>query len=276
MPGFFGTQAEPGGWLGVAIDEVTPEKAKAVKLSDIHGVVISDVSSDSPAAKAGLKAGDMVTEYNGQRVEGAIEFRRLVHETPAGRVAQMAVWRDGHAQKLSVTVGESPAFGGAGSESGSQFPATDPFAGAEPQLFGRGRPARPGVGDDTFNGRGNGSAAGALRLGVAVEDLTAERGNSLGVPDGTGVLITEVRPGSAGEAAGLKAGDVITKIDNDRVRGLAELREQLRNKREEKEVTLGVWRKGSEINVKVQPAKPQAPSERRRNKANDSDRVIPL
>src|SRR6266853_2100269 len=94
-------------WLGVETHEVTPEDAKNLKLSAERGVVVAGVTEDSPAAKAGLKEKDVITEVNGQRVEGAAQFRRIIHEIPAGRTAQLSVWRDGRAQTLSATLGKA-------------------------------------------------------------------------------------------------------------------------------------------------------------------------
>src|SRR5574337_1614614 len=73
------------GWLGVAIAEVTADKAKELKLPAVRGVLLTAVEAESPAAKAGLKTSDVVTEFNGQRVEGTAQFRRLGCETPRGR-----------------------------------------------------------------------------------------------------------------------------------------------------------------------------------------------
>jgi C-terminal processing protease CtpA/Prc len=98
---------ERSGWLGVEIQEVTSEKAKDLKLPGERGVLLERVVTDSPAAKAGLKENDVVTEINGQRVEGAAQFRRMIHEIPAGRSVQLTVWRDGRAQTLNVTVGKA-------------------------------------------------------------------------------------------------------------------------------------------------------------------------
>jgi S1-C subfamily serine protease len=72
-------------------------------------VAISDVGANTPAAKAGLKKGDVITEYNDQHVEEIVQFRRMVQETPPGRTVQLSVWRDGHAQTISVEVGNVSA-----------------------------------------------------------------------------------------------------------------------------------------------------------------------
>src|SRR5256885_1016659 len=94
-------------WLGVETREVTADSAKELKLSAERGVVVGRVTPDSPAAKAGLKEKDVITEVNGQRVEGAAQFRRMVHEIPAGRTVQLGIWRDGHGQPLSVTLAKA-------------------------------------------------------------------------------------------------------------------------------------------------------------------------
>jgi len=86
---------------------VTADKAKELKLSAERGVVLGRIVPDSPAAKAGLKENDVVTEINGQRVEGAAQFRRMIHEIPAGRSIQLSVWRDGRTQAISATLGKS-------------------------------------------------------------------------------------------------------------------------------------------------------------------------
>jgi membrane-associated protease RseP (regulator of RpoE activity) len=94
-------------WLGVETHEVNADNAKELKLPAERGVVVAGVTKDSPAAKAGLKENDVITEVNGQRVEGSAQFRRMIHEIPAGRTAQLAVWRDGRTQTLSATLGKA-------------------------------------------------------------------------------------------------------------------------------------------------------------------------
>jgi len=231
-----------GGWLGVSIEEVTSDKAKELKLPAERGVLVTEVDSDSPAAKAGLKANDVITEYNGQHVEGAAEFRRLIRETPPGRTAQLAVWRDGRSQSLSAQLGDSGE-----------------------QMRQRMRVIMPK--DFTFkmtppNIEFFGNIARTPMLGIGVQDLDGQLGNYFGAPEGEGVLVTEVRSGSPAEKAGLKAGDVITKIDGARVRNSGELRDHLREKRDSKTVSLTVIRKGAEVsvNVEVEQPKPAAPS----------------
>src|SRR5215475_9605475 len=95
------------GWLGVGVSEVNAAKVKELKLPAERGVVLGKIVPESPAAKAGLKENDVVTEINGQRVEGTEQFRRMIREIPAGRTVQLSIWRDGKQQILSATLGKS-------------------------------------------------------------------------------------------------------------------------------------------------------------------------
>ena len=111
--GIIGAQFLAGGgsYLGVGVAEVTPERAKALKLKEERGAEITSVEADSPAAKAGLKAHDVVLEYNGQRVEGIEQFTRMVRETPAERQVRLTISRDGATQALTATIGQRKGYG---------------------------------------------------------------------------------------------------------------------------------------------------------------------
>src|SRR3974377_1045413 len=87
-----------GSWLGVETNEVTPEKVKERTLPAERGVLLGKIVPDSPAAKAGLKERDVVTELNGQRVEGTAQFRRMIREIPAGRTELLTLFRDGRSK----------------------------------------------------------------------------------------------------------------------------------------------------------------------------------
>ncbi|HZV89210.1 MAG TPA: PDZ domain-containing protein [Candidatus Binatus sp.] len=230
-------------WLGVESQEITSEKAKELKLPAERGVLLERVVPDSPAAKAGLKDNDVITEINGQRVEGAAQFRRMIHEIPAGRSAQFTVWRDGRAQTVSVTLGKSE-------DRGNMWFRTAPRAFS----FQLPKIEIPEVAPLDMDW---GSYAGVLagsrpRLGIDAEDLNGQFGAFFGAPDGEGVLVREVNSGSPAEKAGVKSGDVITSLNGERVRSLGDLREKLAGKREEKTVKLGVLRNKSEVSVTVE------------------------
>jgi serine protease Do len=237
------------GWLGVETQEVTSEKAKELKLSAERGVVLGKIIPDSPAAKAGLKENDVVMEINGQRVEGAAQFRRMLHEIPAGRTIQLTVWRDGHSQTLNATLGKSE-------ERHRSMKMVAPTPGA----FAFRMPDMNVIPDiPSMEWNGGMVLGGHPRLGIDAEDLSGQLATFFGAPDGEGILVREVNSGSAAEKAGVKAGDVITSLDGDRIRSVGELREKLSAKRDDKDKTvkLGVLRNKSALALSVElPAAP--------------------
>ena len=232
-----------GSWLGVETQEVTAEKAKELKLSAERGVVIGKVLEESPAAKAGLKDGDVVTEINGQRIEGAAQFRRMIREIPAGRTVQLSVWRDGHAQTVSATLGEMQ-------ENRKRF------ANAMPQVFNFRMPEMPEVapmpGVPSIEWDNGSLVMGQPRLGIDAEDVSGQLGSYFGAPDGEGILVRDVNPGSAAEKAGVKAGDVITSLNGERIHGLSELRSKLSAAGEGKTAKLGVLRNKTAVTLDVE------------------------
>src|SRR5438552_1517435 len=98
-----------GSYLGIGVVEIIPERARELHLKDERGVEVRCVDADSPAAKAGLKEGDVVLDYNGQRVEGGEQFMRLVRETPGGRSVSLLISRNGANQTLTATIGQRRA-----------------------------------------------------------------------------------------------------------------------------------------------------------------------
>jgi serine protease Do len=245
-PGVFVTSDEDGGgWLGVEIGEVTAEKAKDLKLTAERGVVVMDVEPDGPAGKAGLKENDVITQYDGQVVEGTVQFRRLVRETPTGRSVALVISRNGATQNVAVELGERSAFfekrlKGKMRDFDNAFSFSMPsqdFMLAMPPVDAR-----------------------MPSLGINAEELSGQLGTYFGAPDGTGILVRDVRSGTAADKAGLKAGDVIVKVDGKPIRTLADLRAELRGKSDQKTVALGIIRKSAEMSVTVGIERPQ-PSE---------------
>src|SRR5713226_2507308 len=96
-------------FLGVGVSEIDSERAKALNLKEERGVEVKNVDEDSPAAKAGVKVGDVVLDYNGQRVEGMEQFVRFVRETPVGRAVKLLISRNGATQTLTPTIGSRPS-----------------------------------------------------------------------------------------------------------------------------------------------------------------------
>jgi serine protease Do len=236
-------------WLGVETNEVTPDKAKELKLSAERGVVLGKIVPDSPAAKAGLKENDVVTEINGQRVEGAAQFRRMIHEIPAGRSIQLTVWRDGRAQTISATLDKSE----------ERHRAMRPMIAPTPGTFAFRMPEMPDIPSMEWNGNML-FGGGQPRLGIDAEDLNGQLGAFFGAPEGEGILVRDVNSGSPAEKAGVKAGDVITSLNGERIRSVGELREKLSAKHDDKDrtVKLGVLRNKSEISLSVEVPAPPA------------------
>ncbi len=240
------------GWLGVETHEVTADKAKELKLAAERGVVLGKIVPDSPAAKAGLKENDVVTEINGQRVEGAAQFRRMIHEIPAGRSVQLTVWRDGSTQNVSATLGKSE----------ERHHAMKMLA-PTPGTFAFRMPEIPEIPPMEWNGNMV-FGGGPPRLGIDAEDVSGQLGAFFGAPDGEGILVRDVNSGSPAEKAGVKAGDVITSLNGERIRTVGELREKLSGKGEDKDRTakLGVLRNKSQLTLSVELPAPAARTKR--------------
>ena len=238
-------------WLGVETQEVTSEKAKDLKVSADHGVFVGKVLPDSPASKAGLKDNDVVTEINGQRVEGTAQFRRMIREIPAGRAVQLSVWRDGKQQTITATLGKAEE-------------RHNTLMKASPQAFAFRVPQMPNIPDvPGFEWNGGMLPGGKARLGIDAEDLGGQLGTYFGAPDGEGILVRSVNSDSPAEKAGVKAGDVITSFNGDRIRSAAELREKLAGVEAGKTVRLGVLRNKSNVTLTVELPAPVSKEKRK-------------
>jgi serine protease Do len=234
---------ESGSWLGVETREVTASNVKELKLPGERGVVIGKVLDDSPAAKAGLKDNDVITEINGQRVEGATQFRRMIREIPAGRSVQLTVWRNGRSESITTKLGKM--------QEGRRIRISK----AAPQVFNFRMPEMPEMAPmpdiPSIEWEGGGLLMGRPRLGIDAEDISGQLGSYFGVPEGEGILVREVNPGSAAEKAGMKAGDVITSLNGEKIHGLGELRSKLAGN-DGKTVKLGVLRNKSAMTLDVE------------------------
>jgi serine protease Do len=234
---------EGGSWLGVETRDVTADNVKELKLPGERGVVIGKVLDDSPAAKAGLKDNDVITEINGQRVEGATQFRRMIREIPAGRSVQLTVWRNGRSESITTKLGKMQEGRGIR------------ISKAAPQVFNFRLPEMPEVAPmpeiPSIEWEGGGLLMGRPRLGIDAEDISGQLGSYFGVPEGEGILVREVNPGSAAEKAGVKAGDVITSFNGEKIHGLGELRSKLAGN-DGKTVKLGVLRNKSAMTLDVE------------------------
>jgi serine protease Do len=232
----------PGSYIGASIRDIDSDAAARNTES---GVVIEDVRPDGPAAAAGLRAGDVVVEFDGERVRSAQQFSRLVQETPPGRATRAIVMRDGKRTELSVT----PEAG-----SGRDFRIdSDRIRDEIDRAFESARSFR-------IEPRG---ARGPL--GAQVQELTPELATYFGAKDG--VLIAAVNADSPAAHAGLRAGDVITAVNGATVGSSADLQRSIRTGSETQELTLTIVRDKKESSVAVRldvrtrqrPARPLRP-----------------
>ncbi len=260
-----------GSWLGTETLDVTGERVKELKLPAERGVFIDHVAPDSPAAKAGLKEKDVVTELNGQRVESALQFRRMIHEIPAGRNVQLTVWRDGRAQTVDATLGKAEI-----SRHNTMTATPGTFAFRLPEMpEGAELSELPEVAEipdmPAMEFGGNVMYAGHPRLGIDGEDLSGQLGTFFGAPEGEGILVRAVGNDTAAEKAGLKAGDVITSLNGERIRSVGDLRQQLSrhdagsdkdSAAKGQTVKLGVLRNKSEISLNVELPAPTGRTKR--------------
>ena len=256
-----------GSWIGVSVRDVTDEDVSKFKLPVASGALVEDVTRDSPAATAGLKTGDVIVEFDGEKVRGTRHLTRLVQETPSGRSVQASVMRDG--QRTSITV--QPETAGRDGFMGSfdvpdlariwamPAPPAPPAAPSAPKPPAPPAPPVPPARGffefDELIGRGSG------RLGITVQELQPQLADYFGVRDG--LLVTSVTSGSAAEKAGVKAGDVITTLDGTSVRSTSDLRQRTMRLDDGAEVTLGVTRDKKALTLK---GKVDAASERPRTR----------
>jgi serine protease Do len=193
------TASVKGGFLGVGIQEITPERAKALKLRDGMGVEVTRVRPESPAEMGGLKSGDVILQYSGAKVEGMEQISRMVRETPVGKDVKIDIVRNGSPLSVTVRIGPNP---------GLQLFSRDGFAPNAPDA--------PRV----FQGWRS------PMLGVEVEALEGQLAHYFGVKQG--VLVRSVMQHSPAEKAAIQAGDVILRVDDAPVSTPAEVSAKLR------------------------------------------------
>jgi serine protease Do len=180
------------GMLGVGIQDLTEELAEQLHIREAKGALVSQVAKDSPAARAGLEAGDVVVLYDGKEVPDANRLRKLVAATAPGTRIAVGVIRNGKERTFNVTVGMLPAE------------ATSEAAAPAGQTSDR-----------------------LAALGLSVQALTPDLAKQFDLQGDKGVLISTVEPGSPAWEANLQAGDLIMEIDRARVTSVGELQRAL-------------------------------------------------
>jgi serine protease Do len=207
------------GFLGVNIQTMNPALAKQFGLKDTKGALVSEVTPNSPAAKAGLKSGDVIVEFNGKPVQDSRHLKLAVGATSPGTKAPVKVMREGDTKNFTITLKELP---------GDQLAKKD-----------------------------NGSANDTDALdGVVVADIDSTVRQQFELPrDLKGAVVTDVDPDSASFAAGLRPGDVILEIDRKPVNNAEEAVRLSENVKDKASILLRVWSKGGSHYLVVDESK---------------------
>ena len=205
-----------GSRIGVSVSDLESSKAPTT------GVRIDSVEEDSPAAKAGLQKGDVVVEFDGERVRSVRQFSRLVSETPSGRQVTAALTRDGRRMAVNISPEDSSAGRMFSDDAWRAIDEARSIARVAPRPAPPRPPSAPRPPEFNFEPfvflRGN-------QLGVTVNSLSDQLKEYFGVKDG--VLVTSVTDDSAAAKAGVKAGDVIVSVNGSRIENPTRLREEL-------------------------------------------------
>lgn len=200
---------EQGAWLGVTLSDVTPEKARNLKLAGEYGAVVEEVEENSPAARAGIEKGDVILAFAGEKVWSVAQFRRRIGETPPGRDVALLLSRDGKTRSVTVKLeARSESF------MMPQMPSIQIPSFRMPEIH-------------IPRGNFEFDLPSPTRLGVSGVDLTPQLAAYFGVSQGKGVLVSEVFGGTPAEKAGLKSGDCIVRFAGADIGTLSELREAL-------------------------------------------------
>jgi predicted metalloprotease with PDZ domain len=222
-------------YLGVDIQDVTKERANALKLKEERGVEITMVDADAPAGKAGLREHDVILQFNDTAVDSEEQLRRLIRETPSGRTVTLGISRDGAPMKISVQLAEHSKV------VAQSFPRVAVPAVPRVREFPRNSMDFPSFPVQTYSSV----------LGAQTENLTRQLGDYFGVKNGEGILVRSVEKGSAAEKAGLKAGDVIVRADNEKLTDRSDLVQVLRKHRGGGPLNLVVMRDKHEQTITV-------------------------
>jgi serine protease Do len=231
-----GTVASGSTYLGIGVKEVDGERAKALKLKDARGAEVTSVTEDSPASKAGLKEGDVILEWNGQPVEGGAQLARFVRETPAGRQVKIGVWSNGSMKTVTTTMEATKSFAMGGDNT---------FVIPDIRIPEMNIPM-PNIEIPRFQMLYQSPMLGIYGEALGQQEQLAEY---FGVKEG--VLVKSVNKGSAAEKAGIKAGDVIVKVEDSSVGGTGDITTALRAARTKKTVTVTLIRNRKEMPVTV-------------------------
>ena len=216
------------GWLGVAIQEITPDLAKAFKVKEQKGALVSDVNEQGPALKAGVLRGDVIVGFDGKDIQTVSDLRNRVAQSQVGAKVPVKVIREGQEKTLTINIGERPA-------DAMLARGTEP--GAAPPESAEARKGPLNVLSD---------------LKVKAIDEEARTQLNIG-PKTTGVLVAHVQAGSPAEQAGLQRGDVIQEVNRSPVAGVKDYDAAAAKIKKEENAVLLVNRQGNTLFIVINP-----------------------
>jgi C-terminal processing protease CtpA/Prc len=232
-----------GTFLGVGTEDISKENMGRYGMREVRGVGVTQVVKDSPAEKAGLKRDDVILRFDGESVTSARKLSRLVSESSPDQSVRITISRGGAEQEISATLSKQNMKNlmGAGIRD-------DVLKGIEkdwPQI-------KAGDGNFVFNFGAN------RRIGVSTQTLTKQLADYFGAKDG-GLLITSVSENSPAAKAGLRAGDVITAVDGEKVNSSGDIVRAI-NKKEDGEISLTILREHNSMTINLTPEKSKEPT----------------
>ncbi len=199
--------ADTNSYLGVDIANITSDRLGVLKLKEEQGVEVTMVDQDAPAGKAGIKEHDVILTMNGTAIESKTQLQRMIHETPPGRLVTLGLSRDGQAMTIKVQLADRR----------NEFAQVWPKDKFKDKDFHVEIPPIPNIPDMDIPNIGVVVVHSSMRSGLMVENLTPQLGEFFGAKNGKGVLVRSVEKGSRAEKAGLRAGDVITRVGDQPV-----------------------------------------------------------
>src|SRR6185437_7546823 len=246
-----------GSFLGVYAEDVNKENMGRYGMRDARGVAITQVIKDSPAEKAGLRKDDVIVRFEDDSVTSVRKLNRLVSEVAPDQTVKLRISRGGGEQEVAVTIGKrNQTFNAMGDWQGlDKLKGLDKIEGLE-RFKELERNMPPGAKVWKWEGPGKDGMVFALgnhrRIGIGTTQLTKQLAEYFGIGDSTGVLVTSVMDDSPAAKAGLKAGDVITAIDGEKVEDAGDLAQGI-NKKKDGDVTLTVIRNKNQRTLTVTP-----------------------
>jgi membrane-associated protease RseP (regulator of RpoE activity) len=236
-----------GTFLGVHAEDVSKENMASYGMREVRGVGVTEVVKDSPAEKAGLRKGDVIVGFNGEAVTSTRKLNRLVNESSPDQNVRLTIARGGSEQEVSATLTKRDAFNKVWNEK------TRDEMRQKIEKMRKDMPAKIRSGDGTWTI----NMGSYRRIGIGTQTLTKQLADYFGVSEG--ILVTSVVENSAAAKAGLKAGDVITAVDGEKVDSPGDITRAI-NKKDDGPITLTVVRDRSSRSVTVTPEKPPAGS----------------